>query len=170
MDIVERLRRWHTPGETITGDVQLYLDAADEIASLRSERDKLQADLALLGPVCTPLLGPDASPTRTTYDAAAVDVLIAERDKFREALEIAGKRDVTMECKILVDVGPVPTPGYGGAANVIIGWRCETHGYYQPGNQPITDPPGAVCPIGMIEAATDKAIARIAALSPTRET
>jgi hypothetical protein len=34
-DIIERLRAWHTPGETITGDVQLYLDAADEIERLR---------------------------------------------------------------------------------------------------------------------------------------
>jgi phosphopantetheine adenylyltransferase len=34
-EIVERLRAWHTPGETITGDVQLYLDAADEIERLR---------------------------------------------------------------------------------------------------------------------------------------
>lgn len=34
-EIVERLRAWHSPGETITGDIQLYLDAADEIERLR---------------------------------------------------------------------------------------------------------------------------------------
>lgn len=35
MDIIKKLRAWHSPGETITGDVQLYLDAADEIERLR---------------------------------------------------------------------------------------------------------------------------------------
>lgn len=39
-DLVKRLRAWHAPGETITGDVQLYLDAADEIERLRSELEK----------------------------------------------------------------------------------------------------------------------------------
>ena len=36
-DLVERLRAWHTPNETITGDVQLYLDAADRIEALEAE-------------------------------------------------------------------------------------------------------------------------------------
>lgn len=36
MDIIKKLRAWHSPGETITGDVQLYLDAADEIERLRN--------------------------------------------------------------------------------------------------------------------------------------
>lgn len=40
-DIVERLRAWHTPGETVTGDVQLYLDAADEIERLNKEGSDL---------------------------------------------------------------------------------------------------------------------------------
>jgi hypothetical protein len=43
-DLVERLRAWHTPNETITGDVQLYLDAADRIEALEAalrERDEL---------------------------------------------------------------------------------------------------------------------------------
>ena len=31
IDLVQRLRVWHTPNETITGDVQLYLDAANRI-------------------------------------------------------------------------------------------------------------------------------------------
>ena len=35
-DLVERLRAWHTPNETITGDVQLYLDAADRIEALEA--------------------------------------------------------------------------------------------------------------------------------------
>jgi hypothetical protein len=34
IDLVTRLRAWHTPGETITGDVALYLEAADRIAAL----------------------------------------------------------------------------------------------------------------------------------------
>jgi hypothetical protein len=33
-DLVPRLRAWHRPGETITGDVALYLEAADRIAAL----------------------------------------------------------------------------------------------------------------------------------------
>jgi hypothetical protein len=53
-DIVERLRAWHTPGETITGDVQLYLDAADEIERMRKELDDVveasDAKLASLAP------------------------------------------------------------------------------------------------------------------------
>lgn len=47
-DIVERLRAWHTPGETITGDVQLYLDAADEIERLRAALRQIACD----GPGC----------------------------------------------------------------------------------------------------------------------
>ena len=35
-DLVGRLRAWHTPNETITGDVQLYLDAADRIEALET--------------------------------------------------------------------------------------------------------------------------------------
>lgn len=35
-DLVQRLRAWHTPGETITGDVQLYLDAADRIETMET--------------------------------------------------------------------------------------------------------------------------------------
>jgi hypothetical protein len=34
--LVKRLRAWQTPGETITGDVQLYLDAADRIEALEA--------------------------------------------------------------------------------------------------------------------------------------
>jgi len=34
-NLVERLRAWHRPGETITGDVALYLQAADEIERLQ---------------------------------------------------------------------------------------------------------------------------------------
>lgn len=41
-DIVKRLRAWHKPGETIAGDVQLYLDAADEIERLRKKVRKEQ--------------------------------------------------------------------------------------------------------------------------------
>ena len=32
--MVTRLRAWHRPGETITGDVAPYLEAADRIAAL----------------------------------------------------------------------------------------------------------------------------------------
>ena len=39
--IVERLRAWHTPGEPITGDVQLYLDAADRIEALEAALHKI---------------------------------------------------------------------------------------------------------------------------------
>lgn len=35
--LLERLRAWYTPGDTITGDVRLYLDAADEIERLMAE-------------------------------------------------------------------------------------------------------------------------------------
>jgi hypothetical protein len=41
-DLVRRLRAWHTPGETMTGDVHLYLEAAVEIERLR---DAAQAGL-----------------------------------------------------------------------------------------------------------------------------
>jgi hypothetical protein len=41
-DLVRRLRAWHTPGETMTGDVHLYLEAAVEIERLR---DAAQAAL-----------------------------------------------------------------------------------------------------------------------------
>jgi hypothetical protein len=34
-DIIERLWAWYTPNEVITGDVQLYIDAAKEIERLR---------------------------------------------------------------------------------------------------------------------------------------
>jgi len=44
-DIVSRLRAWHVPGETVTGDVQLYLDAADEIERLRAVLQRI-ADAA----------------------------------------------------------------------------------------------------------------------------
>ena len=33
-DLVTRLRASHRPGETITGDVALYLEAADRVAAL----------------------------------------------------------------------------------------------------------------------------------------
>ena len=33
-DLGTRLRAWHRPGETITGDVALYLEAADRIGAL----------------------------------------------------------------------------------------------------------------------------------------
>lgn len=45
-DIVARLRAERVPGETITGDVQLYLDAADEIERLREEIDKAETETA----------------------------------------------------------------------------------------------------------------------------
>ena len=45
-DLVERLRSWHTSGETITGDVQLYLDAADEIERLRAQRAAAEAAIS----------------------------------------------------------------------------------------------------------------------------
>jgi hypothetical protein len=35
-ELVKRLRAWHTPNETITGDVQLYLDAAARIETLEN--------------------------------------------------------------------------------------------------------------------------------------
>jgi hypothetical protein len=42
-DLVKRLRAWQTPGETITGDVALYLEAAARIealeAALRTAKD-----------------------------------------------------------------------------------------------------------------------------------
>ena len=43
-DLVKRLRAWHTPNETITGDVQLYLDAAARIKALeKALRDIVEA-------------------------------------------------------------------------------------------------------------------------------
>ncbi len=44
-DLVTRLRAWYVPRETITGDVQLYLDAADEIERLRSQLADAEAAL-----------------------------------------------------------------------------------------------------------------------------
>lgn len=40
-DLVERLRAWHTPDETITGDVQLYLDAAARIEALEAALQRI---------------------------------------------------------------------------------------------------------------------------------
>jgi len=40
-DLVRRLRAWHTPIEIITGDVQLYLDAADRIEALEAALHKI---------------------------------------------------------------------------------------------------------------------------------
>jgi hypothetical protein len=39
--LIERLRAWHTSGETITGDVALYLEAADRLETLLGENARL---------------------------------------------------------------------------------------------------------------------------------
>lgn len=48
MDIIKKLRAWHSPGETITGDVQLYLDAADELERMAAQKHKLYIALERL--------------------------------------------------------------------------------------------------------------------------
>lgn len=93
-DLVQRLRAWHTPGETITGDVRLYLDAADEIERLTRERDDFKQRVHELEAYPETAL---EKQLRAELDAfrkhMPVDTLqlLAERDRLRAALKRYGQ-------------------------------------------------------------------------------
>jgi len=87
-DLVERLRAWHTPGETITGDVQIYLDAAARIEALEAalrgaEQDWVAGEIKLLERIKEMLDAPHNYRRKHIMDEIdlAIAALAPEQDK-----------------------------------------------------------------------------------------
>ena len=131
-DLVKRLRAWHTPNETITGDVQLYLDAAARIEALESlGRINISARDTLL--------------TRIAALEADVIRFVGQRDKALEFISANAHRIEALEAALREIVAPEIDDGRIGwltmreIARAALMQRPGQHADQRQGEQPEPD-------------------------------